>query len=285
MFVRIVTLSIIILSIIIFSYIINLLLSFFVSKIVAYKIFYHSFGLIMTHNEVYLIYVKKKFFLITTSIISIFELFHYITQHTTLGSNLHVDPTHTSGWNALITGEKWWVLISPDDSVTDNLDYEQTGSCHNDDEKKSVEKFNDENDENLTTENRSNESKFYGDNEDTIVESGQDEKNEKEARTQNIPFWFLKTFPEIVKKNNNLKLKKKRIFSFIQKEGETVFVPCGWQHAVLNLKTSVCITHNFVSEKNEISFLSWAESNLKNLDLNEKEYSDYISFFKTKNIS
>lgn len=218
-------------------------------------------------------------------------LFHYITLHTTLGSNLHVDPTHTSAWNALITGEKWWILISPDDSVTDNLDYEQNGSCFNDTEKKSVKNFRDENDENLKTENRSNHSKFCDDNElfcksnamidSRTVESGQDK--EMESRTQNIPFWFLKTFPEIVKKNNNLKLKRKRIFSFIQNEGETVFVPCGWKHAVLNLKMSVSITHNFVSEKNETSFLAWMKSNLKSLDLNEEEFLDFISSLKTKN--
>ena len=213
--------------------------------------------------------------------------------YTTLGSNLHVDPTHTSAWNALITGEKWWVLISPDDPVTgnlDNLDNERNGSCFNGTEKKSVKNFNDKNDENSNIENRSNDSKFYGDNEMfcesneidyTIVES--DQHKEKQLGSPNIPFWFFKTFPEIVKKNNNLKIKKKRIFSFIQKEGETVFVPCGWQHAVLNLKTSVSVTHNFVSEKNEINFLTWMKSNLQNLDLNEEEYLDFISSYKTKN--
>ena len=222
--------------------------------------------------------------------------FHYVTPHTILGSNLHVDPTHTSAWNALITGEKWWVLISPDDSVTDNLDNfnnDQNSSCFNDTKKKSAKNFYDENDENLDTEIWSNDSKFYGNDEMfcksnamidcTIIEIGQDK--EKLSRTPNIPFWFFKTFPEIVKKNNNLKLKKKRIFSFIQKEGETVFVPCGWQHAVLNLKTSVSVTHNFVSEKNEINFLTWMKSNLKNLDLNEEEYLDFISSYKTKNTS
>lgn len=57
MFVREVTLSIIT-SIIIFELRYKFSLSFFVSKIIAYKIFDHFFGLIMMHGEVYLIYFK-----------------------------------------------------------------------------------------------------------------------------------------------------------------------------------------------------------------------------------
>ena len=110
----------------------------------------------------------------------------------------------------------------------------------------------------------------------------QDEKNNKNE-ILNIPFWFLKTFPEMVKNNNNLKYNEKRVFSFIQKEGETVFVPCGWQHAVLNLKTSVSVTHNFVTEKNEKLFLAWVKSNFENFDLEEKEFLVFLSLFEREN--
>lgn len=116
-----------------------------------------------------------------------------------------------------------------------------------------------------------------------ISDRGPDEKNSKKE-ILNIPFWFFKTFPEIVKKNNNLKSNKKRIFSFIQNEGETVFVPCGWNHAVLNLKTSVSVTHNFVTEKNEELFLAWVNSNLENFDMDEKDFSVFLSLLERDNI-
>eukprot|EP00591_Stephanopyxis_turris_P008421 CAMPEP_0195512886 /NCGR_PEP_ID=MMETSP0794_2-20130614/4688_1 /TAXON_ID=515487 /ORGANISM="Stephanopyxis turris, Strain CCMP 815" /LENGTH=291 /DNA_ID=CAMNT_0040640767 /DNA_START=98 /DNA_END=973 /DNA_ORIENTATION=- len=37
---------------------------------------------------------------------------------------------------------------------------------------------------------------------------------------------------------------------FVQMPGETVYVPNGWRHAVINLELSVAVTHNFVGPHN-----------------------------------
>lgn len=38
------------------------------------------------------------------------------------------------------------------------------------------------------------------------------------------------------------------MIDFVQNRGETIFVPVGWHHIVLNLEWTVAITHNFISE-------------------------------------
>ncbi|GMH39012.1 hypothetical protein BSKO_06910 [Bryopsis sp. KO-2023] len=55
-------------------------------------------------------------------------------------------------------------------------------------------------------------------------------------------FWFLEIYPNLD--------PTERPIEFLQQPGETVFIPSGWWHCVLNLETSVAITQNFVSRAN-----------------------------------
>ena len=43
-----------------------------------------------------------------------------------------------------------------------------------------------------------------------------------------------------------------RGYDFVQRAGETVYVPPGWPHAVVNLELSVAVTHNFVGPHNVV---------------------------------
>lgn len=67
-----------------------------------------------------------------------------------------------------------------------------------------------------------------------------------QSHVHNIPLfhlqWFLEVYPTLP--------PDERPIEFIQHPGETVFIPGGWWHCVLNLDVSVAVTQNFVSAAN-----------------------------------
>eukprot|EP00941_MAST-03F_sp_MAST-3F-sp1_P003649 g3649.t1 len=60
--------------------------------------------------------------------------------------------------------------------------------------------------------------------------------------------YFNEILPKI--RLDNERRKDMELYEFIQYPGETVYIPGGWWHAVLNLEDSVAITENYVNEQN-----------------------------------
>lgn len=58
--------------------------------------------------------------------------------------------------------------------------------------------------------------------------------------------WFAHVHPLTKRKD----WKAAKPIDLIQHPGETVFIPGGWWHAVLNLELSIAITHNYASTTN-----------------------------------
>lgn len=63
--------------------------------------------------------------------------------------------------------------------------------------------------------------------------------------------YFMQMLPRLKRdaKKHPERYPDLEIYEFTQNEGETVFIPHGWWHAVLNLTDTIGVTQNFVSER------------------------------------
>ena len=57
--------------------------------------------------------------------------------------------------------------------------------------------------------------------------------------------WYLERYPKLKEMARRGEIEMVEV---LQRPGETVFTPQGWPHLVLNLETSVAVTHNYATE-------------------------------------
>jgi histone arginine demethylase JMJD6 len=151
---------------------------------------------------------------------------------------LHVDPLSSSAWNSLIVGTKQWFVVEP----LHHTIYDKSESSFNFD------------------------SKSYDSYGQSMLS---DDHRESEL---NLQYWFKNTVPEITHQIHTIQPTRK-IFSFTQYPGDTVFIPAEWHHAVLNLETTVAITHNFVQSKHIDRYLELLKND-KESDLSAEEIEE-----------
>ena len=145
------------------------------------------------------------------------------------GSHLHVDPVATSAWNALVEGTKRWVLIES----------APPSGCGS-----------------------GNVGGLMGSSSPPVQPN----------QTQSVEEYFAECVPRLIASAFPLPLPAadapptahalrdsatstlRRLLVFDQSAGETVYVPAGWQHAVLNTTFTAAITHNFVPRAHRDAF-------------------------------
>lgn len=125
-----------------------------------------------------------------------------------------MDPLATSAWNALLHGEKRWVVLEP--TVYKALQQQEHNSANPQPQQAGVE-----------------DNDVFG--------------------------WFTQLWPALQAEMGSGSLNCGKVFDFVQRPGETVYVPRGWAHAVVNLQPSVALTQNLCS-RYDVTHV-WAELN------------------------
>lgn len=128
------------------------------------------------------------------------------------GTGLHIDPLYTNAWVTILQGKKRWILFPPE-TPKDKIGLLQQQS--------SFPNNNDDTDTNTLT---------------------------KEIETSHqlaSVVWFRDYYDIVTSDNWPVQWKPVEV---LQTPGETVFVPNGWPHLVLNLELTVAVTHNYASE-------------------------------------
>lgn len=79
------------------------------------------------------------------------------------------------------------------------------------------------------------------------VTTGKNGAGREHALNMTSLAWYLHVYPTLKPHEKPLEV--------IQEEGETIYVPSGWWHLILNLDTTVAVTQNFVDSHNLLAFM------------------------------
>ncbi len=146
------------------------------------------------------------------------------------GSHLHVDPVATSAWNALVEGTKRWVLIEP------ALSGSGSGSGN-------VGGLVDSLPPSVQPNQTQSVEEYFAECVPRLI-----------ASAFPLPLPAAEAPPTALALRDSAKSTLRRLLVFDQRAGETVYVPAGWQHAVLNTTFTAAITHNFVPHAHRNAF-------------------------------
>jgi histone arginine demethylase JMJD6 len=132
------------------------------------------------------------------------------------GTTVHIDPLGTSAWNTLVHGQKRWVLFPP--HVPKSI-VKGKGLVHDDEDDEAVHYFM------------------------TILP--RIKRKAASMRRHHAGGSGSSSSDSISSDYDGF-----ACYEFTQNAGETVFIPTGWWHAVLNLTHTVGVTQNFCSPRN-----------------------------------
>ncbi|RLN32567.1 hypothetical protein BBJ28_00012135 [Nothophytophthora sp. Chile5] len=79
------------------------------------------------------------------------------------------------------------------------------------------------------------------------VDAGKNGENREHAMDMPSLMWYLHVYPTLPPDQKPLEI--------IQEEGETIYVPSGWWHLVLNLDLTIAVTQNVVDSHNAVMFM------------------------------
>lgn len=79
------------------------------------------------------------------------------------------------------------------------------------------------------------------------VDVGKNGESREHAMNMTSLMWYLQVYPTLT--------PEQKPWEIIQEEGETIHVPSGWWHLVLNLDVTIAVTQNFVDSHNLLVFI------------------------------